>query len=290
MFPTELLVNSLAAGILLGGFYALIAIGLSISFGLIDVVNIAHPTFIILAGYIVYMLNLITGIDPVILGVSLSPIFYVLGVVVYGAYNRAFEKRGQEALMGLVFFFGILILIEVSLLLRFGVDLRTIYAPYTMESISLGILTMPLRLVYPFIAGLIIVLVLYLFFSKTFIGIATRAVSQDDLAVKLMGAKPAVIKSVAFGLSIATASIAGGLLIAMQPIHPFLDREFIGRVFAIVVLGGMGSILGTIAAGIILGVVESLTASLYGPAWALAVSFGILIAVLVLKPEGLFRR
>ena len=115
-------------------------------------------------------------------------------------------------------------------------------------------------------------------------------VSQDSLALRLMGADPIQIKTIAFGLGIATASIAGALLIVIAPVEPAIGREYIGRVFAITVLGGMGSIGGTLTAALILGVAESLTSTFSGPSWALAVSFGLLLLTLAVRPSGLFGR
>ena len=135
-----------------------------------------------------------------------------------------------------------------------------------------------------------ITVALHLFLSKTFYGRAIKAVSQDSQALRLMGVNPVKIKRIAFALSIATASLAGALLILIGPVEPSIGREYIGRVFAIVVLGGMGSISGTLAASVILGVVESLTATFSGPSWAPAVSFGILLVVLAVRPAGLFGR
>jgi branched-chain amino acid transport system permease protein len=290
IFSTELLINAIAAGILLGGFYAAISIGLSISFGMLDIVNIAHPVFMILGSYGVFLLNTKIALDPILAGALLSPIFYLLGVGVYRVYYTSFEKRGAESLSGLVFFFGILFLIEVGLLLTYGVDYRLVGAPWIGKSIAIGYLGLSLRLLFPFLVGVIMTVVLYLFFSRTFLGMITRGVGQDSTAATLMGANPSRIKSVAFGLSIATTSIAGALIISIGPVEPSVGREFIGRVFAVCVLGGMGSISGTLIAAIILGVAESLTASLGGPAWGFAVSFGILLVVLAVRPSGLFKR
>lgn len=290
MVAADLLANSLTAGLLLGGFYALVTVGLSISFGLIDVVNVAHPTFMLLAGYIVFGLNQIWGIDPIIGGFILFPLFFLVGFALYFVYNRAFEVRGESSLTGLVFFFGLLILIEIMLQLRYGVDFVAVYTPYTMESIPIGAVTVPYRLLYPFLTAMVIVIAYHIFFSKTFIGTAIRAVAQDSVAVTLMGVRPSIVKAVALGFSIASTALAGGLLLAMQPLAPFIDREFIGRVFAIVVLGGMGSFVGALVGGIILGIAESLTTVFLSTGWSLAVSFGILIVVLLIKPSGLFRR
>ena len=138
--------------------------------------------------------------------------------------------------------------------------------------------------------GLALTLVVYLFLAKTFYGKAIMGVSQDSLALRLMGADPVKIKTIAFGMGIATASLAGALLIVIAPVEPSLGREYIGRVFAITVLGGMGSIGGTLVAALILGVAESLTATFSGPSWALAVSFGLLLVALAVRPSGLFGR
>ena len=286
----ELLINAIVAGILLGGFYAALTLGLSVSFGMLDVVNIAHPVFIILGGYGVYLLNGFWGVDPVLAGLIFTPLFFLIGIGVYQVYYNSFEKRGAESLRGLVFFFGVLFLIEVALLLTYGVDYRLARAPWIGKSVEIGFIGISLRLFIPFLVGLILTVVLYLYFSRTFLGMITRGVAQDSTAVRLMGANPVRIKTIAFGLSIATTSLAGALLISIGPVEPALGREFIGRVFAVTVMAGMGSISGTLFAALILGVAESLTATLGGPAWGLAVSFGILLLVLGVKPSGLFRR
>jgi branched-chain amino acid transport system permease protein len=286
----ELLINAIVAGILLGGFYAALTIGLSVSFGMLDVVNIAHPVFIILGGYGVFLLNGSLGLDPVLAGLIFAPLFFLIGIGVYQVYYNSFEKRGAESLRGLVFFFGVLFLIEVFLLLTFGVDYRLARAPWIGKTVEIGFVGISLRLFVPFLVGVILTVVLYLYFSRTFLGMITRGVAQDSTAVRLMGANPIRIKTIAFGLSIATTSLAGALIISIGPVEPGLGREFIGRVFAVTVMAGMGSISGTLLAALILGVAESLTATLGGPAWGLAISFGILLLVLGLKPSGLFRR
>lgn len=290
MLSIDLVLNAVVAGVLLGGFYAAVSLGISVVFGLLDVVNIAHPVFVILGAYLAYGLNSAVGLDPLLTGLLFTPAFFVLGVGVYRVYYNAFERKGAEALRGLVFFFGVLFIVEVSLLLYYGVDWRLVEAPYIGESIRLGRVGIAVRLLVPFAVGLAMTLALHLLLSRTFFGRAIQGVAQDPLALRLMGADPARIKTLAFGLGIATASLAGALLIMIAPVEPSLGREYIGRVFAITVLGGMGSIGGTLAAALILGVAESFTSTLYGPSWALAVSFGILLLVLAVRPAGLFGR
>src|SRR5436190_912586 len=210
----DLLLNALAAGLLLGAFYAAVTVGVSISFGILDIVNIAHPGFIILGSYIAY-------IGP---------------------------------------------------------------------SLHIGLVDLPLRMLVPCLVSLALFAALQLFLARTFIGRAIMAVAQDQLAVSLMGASPMRIKRAAFAISIATASVAGALLIVIQPVEPSVGREYIGRVFAICVLGGLGSLPGTLAGAMLLGIVESFTSTFYGPSWSPAVAFGVLLLTLAFRPAGLLGR
>ncbi len=286
----DLLANALVAGLLLGGFYAAVTIGVSISFGILDIVNIAHPAFIILGSYIAYMLNSRLGIDPIVASIIMLPAFYALGGLVYQIYHAAFERHGQESLRGLAFFFGLLFITEVILILAFGVDYRYVAAPYIGPSLHWGVVDLPLRMLVPGLVSLSMFIGLQIFLSGTFVGRAIMAVAQDQFALQLMGCSPARIKRIAFALSIATASIAGALLIVIQPVEPSVGREYIGRVFAICVLGGLGSLPGTLIGAVLVGVVESLTSTFYGPSWAPAVAFGFLLLTLALRPAGLLGR
>ena len=286
----DLLINAIVAGLLLGGFYAAVTAGVSISFGMLDIVNIAHPAFIILGSYIAYFININFGVDPIVVSIVALPAFYALGALVYQVYYQSFERRGQESLRGLAFFFGLLFVTEVSLILVFGVDYRYVEAAYIGPSIHIGLIDMPLRMLVPCLAALALFGALELFVTRTFLGRAIMAVSQDQLALQLMAADPVRIKRIAFGISIATASIGGALLIIIQPIEPSVGREYIGRVFAICVLGGLGSMPGTLIAAMLLGVVESLTSTFYGPSWAPAVAFGFLLLTLAFRPAGLLGR
>jgi branched-chain amino acid transport system permease protein len=286
----DLFLNAIAAGLLLGAFYAAVTAGISISFGMLDIVNIAHPAFVILGSYIAYYFNINYGVDPILISIIALPFFYVLGASVYQVYYLSFEKRGQDSLRGLAFFFGLLFVTEVGLILVFGVDYRYVEAAYIGPTAHIGFVDFPLRMLVPCIAALALFGALQLFVTRTFIGRAIMAVSQDQLALQLMAVDPIKIKRIAFGLSIATAAVAGALLIIIQPVEPSVGREYIGRIFAICVLGGLGSMPGTLIAALLLGVVESLTATFEGPSWAPAVSFGFLLLTLAFRPAGLFGR
>ena len=287
---TDLLFNAIASGVLLGGFYAAVSVGVAISFGMLDIANLAHPAFIILGSFTAYILNSTYGIDPILAGIIVLPGFFVLGAAIYQVYYLSFERRGEEGLRGLAFFFGLLFITEVALILIFGVDYRFVEAPYIGPTLHLGFVDLPLRMLVPFVVSLVMVGLLQQGLSRTFLGRAILAVAQDGPALRLMAINPSRIKLIAFSLSIATAAIAGSLLIIIQPVEPSIGREYIGRVFAIVVLGGMGSFPGMLAASMLLGVAESITATFYGPSWSPAVAFGILLLTLAFRPSGIMGR
>ena len=290
MLSVDLLSNALVAGLLLGGFYAAVSIGLAISFGQLDIVNIAHPAFVVVGSYVAWILNSRFGLDPVLIGLLAAPLFFAVGVAIYRIYYAAFERTGQESLSGLAFFFGLMFIVEVGLMLAYGVDYRLVSAGYIGKSFNLGPVGLPLRLVVPFVAALALTGGIWLYLARTFTGRAILAVAQDPLALQLMGADPVRVKQFAFGLATATTALAGALLIVIGPVEPSVGREYIGRVFAIVVLGGMGSIGGMFVAALLLGIVESVVSTFAGPSWAPAVAFGVLLLTLALRPAGLFGR
>ena len=287
---SELLLNAVASGVLLGGFYAAVTVGLAISFGMLDIGNLAHPAFVILGSFSAYIFNQRFGLDPILAALLMTPAFFVLGAAIYQVYFLAFERRGEEGLRGLAFFFGILFITEVALILGFGVDYRFVEARYIGPTLHVGDVDFALRTLVPFVISLAMVGALQLFMSKTYMGRAILAVSQDSLALRLMSVRPYRVKLVAFGISIATAALAGAFLIIIQPVEPSIGRDYIGRVFAIVVLGGMGSFPGMVLAAILLGVAESLTATFYGPSWSPAVAFGLLLLTLAFRPAGILGR
>jgi branched-chain amino acid transport system permease protein len=319
MVSLDLLINAIVAGILLGGFYAAVSLGITISFGMLDIANIAQPAFILMGSYAAYIINSIdltpyapalfhavafipgagkflrligadSHLDPILIGLVMMPVFYGIGMAVYRLYYYSFERRGDQAIQGLAFFFGLLFVAEVSLVLVFGVDYRFVEADYIGPSLRLGTLDLPYRMLIPCIVSLLMIGSLQLYLSRSFLGRAILAVSQDGLALRLMGASPIRIKQAAMGISIATCSLAGALLIIIQPVEPSIGRDYIGRIFAICVLGGMTSIPGMLVAAMLLGIFESITEIFYGPSWAPAVAFGFLLVALAVRPAGLLGR
>jgi branched-chain amino acid transport system permease protein len=286
----QLLFEAILSGVLLGCFYAAVSLGLSLAFGLLDVPHIAHPSFLVLGAFATYLLGT-HGVDPLVAGLLLMPLFFVFGLGVYQFYYSTFEKRGSDqGLRGIAFFFGVAFIVEVGLIVAFGVDQRLVEAPYIGSAMRIGDLRIPNRMLVAFAVAVLLTFVLTVYLAKTFTGRAIKAVAQDEGALRLMGADPVRIKRFAFALATATCGIAGALLIIVGPVDPSLGRLYIGRTFCVVVLAGLGSMSGTVVAGLILGIAESIVLSSFGAAWAPAVAFGILLVVLGVRPAGLFGR
>ena len=291
MFSIDLLRDAVVLGVLLGCFYAAVSIGLSISFGLLDVPQVAHPAFLVLASYGVYLLNDSYVIDPIVAGIMIAPLFFLIGLVTYRIYYETFERRGSDAgVRGIAFFFGVAFIVEVLIILLFGVDQRSVSASYIGKAWQIGDLRIPIRQLVAFAVALGLTVLLATYLSKTFMGRAIRAVAQDEEGLRLMGANPVRIKQFAFGIATAVLGVAGALLIIIAPVEPTLDRVYIGRTFCVVVMAGLGSISGTLIAAIILGVSESIVLTMFGASWAPAISFALLLGVLAVRPQGLLGR
>ncbi|MBB3443949.1 branched-chain amino acid ABC transporter permease [Rhizobium sp. BK379] len=288
MFSIDILLNAIVTGILLGSVYAALALGLGITFGILHIPNIAHPTLVVAGAFFVYTLCQ-WGLDPIVAAlIGLVP-FYLLGVVLYIFYSRVFERRGSaNVLQSLTLFFGLSLVIEILLSLGFGSELKSVSASYIGSSLKLGLLTIPYRLLIPALLGPLMIAALSLYLARTSSGTAIRAVAHEERALSIAGINPAAVKRHAFGIATATAVIAGAALIMVGPIEPFAGRYQIGRVFAIIVLAGMGSIPGSLVIAIIIGIAEALVASYLNPSWAPGVAFAILLLGLAGRPQGLF--
>ena len=290
MISAHLLVNVLISGLLLGAFYAAIASGLALVFGVLEIPNLAHPATVVAAALLVSSLNA-WGVDPIAAGILLEPVFFAAGVAFYCLYRLVFENQGTpDPLRSFSFFFGVAFLIEAALIFGYGVDLHSVEAPYIGRALVLGSFRVPYRMLASFVGGTILLGALHLFLTRSMSGRAIRAAGYDADALRMLAINPVKIRQLAFGLSSATAAIAGSLLVVIGPVAPADDRIYIGRTFAVVVFAGMGSISGTYLAGLLLGLAETFVLTLAGASWATAVSFALVLAVLAVRPSGLFGR
>jgi branched-chain amino acid transport system permease protein len=244
-----------------------------------------------MASYGVFFLNDRFDIDPLLAGLLISPLLFLFGLAAYRLYYETFERRGSDAgVRGIAFFFGIAFIIEVLIILQFGVDQRSVTASYIGKAWRIGNMRIPVRMLVAFAVAAAMTILLALYLSRTFMGRAIRAVAQDQEALRLMGANPVRIKQWAFGIATAVLGIAGALLIIVAPVDPILDRAYIGRTFCVAVMAGLGSMGGTLLAAIILGIAETIVLTLFGASWAPAISFAMLLGVLAVRPQGLFGR
>lgn len=286
----HLLIAAVLSGVLLGAFYASIASGLALVFGVLEVPNLAHPAIVVAAALLVHTLNG-WGLDPIVAGLLLAPAFFCVGAGFYRLYRVAFEARGKtDPLRSFSLFFGLSFLIEIGLIAAYGSDFQGVEASYIGRSLALGSFRLPYRMLASFACGTLLLMALHQYLARTLAGRAIRAAGVDEAALPMLAIDPAKIRQLAFGLSLATAAIAGALLIVIGPVQPSADRLYLGRAFAVVVLAGMGSIAGTYLAGLLLGVAESVVLSVCGASWATAVSFALVLAVLAVRPAGLFGR
>lgn len=288
MIFVDLGLNALVSGIVIGCIYALIALGLAITFGVLHIPNVAHPALVIAGAYAVTVVNAY-GVDPIIAGLICAVLFYAIGLGFYEFYLRSFESRGRgKTLQSLTLFFGISLVIEIILVVRYGTDLRSVDVGYVGSSLKLGFVRVPYRLLIPALLTLPVIFLLWLYLHRTHTGLAIRAVAHDDRALSVSGINPLSIKRHAFGIATAMAAIAGSALVILGPVDPFSGRGHLGRVFAVVVLAGMGAIPGTLVAAILIGVAEALVTTFISPSWATGVAFIILLVTLAVRPNGLF--
>jgi len=286
----SLLLNGIVSGLMLGGLYAAAAAGLAVSFGMLDIVNIAHPALMVAGAFVVVVIGTALGLDPLLVALLIAPAFYLVGAGIYGIYHHFFERRGEEALQGLAFFFGVVFIVEVGLVMAFGPEQRFLDPDYAFVTWRIGEIDLPLRMLIPAVLALAAIALLRLWLQRSFTGLAIAAVAQDAEALRLMAVDPVRIKRLAFSISVALAAMAGGALVVVQPVEPSSGQIFIGRIFAICIMGGLGSLSGMLAAALLFGVVEHVTATFYGPSWSPAVAFGWLLLVLAFRPQGLFGR
>ncbi|HEX8663417.1 MAG TPA: branched-chain amino acid ABC transporter permease [Beijerinckiaceae bacterium] len=288
MLLLDLALNAVATGLMLGSIYALLALGLAITFGILHVPNIAHPALMVVGAYALALANA-HGLDPIAASVPVAAAFYAAGLAFYEVYYRLFERRGgTDTLQSLTLFFGLALVIEVALLMGFGADPKSVDVPYVGQSWTVGLVTLPYRLLVPALLSPAVMLLLWLYLKLSRAGLAIRAVASGETPLAIVGIAPRRVKRHAFGLATASAAFGGAALVILGPVGPFSGHAQIGRVFAVVVLAGMGSIPGTLAAGLAIGVAESLVSSFLDPSWSQGVAFAILLATLAARPTGLF--
>jgi branched-chain amino acid transport system permease protein len=286
VFSPAILIPALLNGLLTGAVYALVALGLTLIYGVLHIINFAHGALLSAALFSAFFAYHTLGLDPYLAVFLLAPAFFALG---YGLQRFVIgpASHGDDRNMLLVTL-AVAVILENALLYAFRADTRTIDVPYAFETIDFGFTFLAVPRVIGFGAVFVVALLLWLIMSWTDIGKAIRAVAKEKLGAELVGIDVAHVYAVTYGLGTACVAIAACLLIPTYYLNPHVGNAFVLIAFTIVVLGGMGSVPGALIGGLIIGVVESLSGLILGESLGQIGIFLIFIAVLLVRPSGLF--
>lgn len=278
----------LANGLVLGGLYACIAAGFSLVWGVLNVINILHGSFIVLGGYLAFYAYTQFGIHPFISILIAAPLFFALGY----ALQRALINRmiAAPVLLTLSLTFGLDLILSNGMLVAFTADFKKLTLDPPLGVLNLGGIALPVDRLFAMVLALALTGLLYLVLSRSRIGRAIVAVRMDREAAALMGVNVKRIYAVTFGLGALMAGASGPLLAMIFPISPLSGPVYLGKAFVICVLGGLGSVPGAMIGGLALGVVESFGGLWFGPEHAVTLSFSLLILMLLFRPTGLLGR
>ncbi|CEG08416.1 LIV-I protein H [Afipia felis] len=281
----DLLLQILINGVLLGGLYAVMALGLALVWGVLNIVNLAHGAFIMLGAYLSWHLYTYLGIDP-FLGL---PITAVVMFAVGYAMQRGLLNLVVKAPMfnTLLITFGLEVVLTYLAQLAFSADFRTINPSYAGNSIQIGTVVLPLARLLAFGIAIVLTLAMWLFLLHTRLGRAIRATAQNLVAARLYGVEPRHLYAMTFGIGIGLAGAAGGLYGTVSQINPYIGATLTAKSFAIAIIGGLDNPLGVIVGGLFLGIIESLAVLYIGATFADVASFGVLVLVLIVRPSGL---
>ena len=278
----------LANGLVLGGLYACIAAGFSLVWGVLNVINILHGSFIVLGGYLAFYAYTLFGIHPFVSILIAAPLFFALGY----ALQRTLINRmiAAPVLLTLSLTFGLDLILSNGMLVAFTADFKKLTLDPPLGVLNLGGITLPVDRLFAMALALALTGLLYLVLSRSRIGRAIVAVRMDREAAALMGVNVKRIYAVTFGLGALMAGASGSLLAMIFPISPLSGPVYLGKAFVICVLGGLGSVPGAMIGGLALGVVESFGGLWFGPEHAVTLSFTLLILMLLFRPTGLLGR
>lgn len=286
MLELSILWPAILNGLTTGAIYALVALGLTLIYGVLHIINFAHGSLLMAALYGVFFLNTGLGIDPYAAIVVMVPALFAAGYVLQrSVIGKASHGKDQNVLLVTL---GIAIVIENLALALFSADTRTIDTPYAFEMVDLGIAFVPLPRVIAFIAALAVTAVLWFIIARTDLGRAIRAVAKERQGARLVGIDVDHIFAMSFGIGTACLGAAACLLLPTFYVSPGVGHVFVLIAFTVVVLGGMGSFVGALVGGFIIGVTESLGGLLLGESLGQIGIFLIFIAILLLRPTGLF--
>jgi branched-chain amino acid transport system permease protein len=282
------LLQAIIKGLLTGMVYSLMALGLTVIFGVMRVVNFAHGEMMVVAMYLAVMSFAMIGIDPMIALVPIAAILFAFGYGLQRTLINRFINVPEH--MQFILMLAIAIILVNACLLLAGPDAQGVQLDYALDSFEIGALLIDKTRVYAALGSLIIAFLLFLFFSRTRIGKAIRAAADNYMGALVVGLDVNRLYAITFGIGAACVGAAGALTIMLVQVQPFLALEYTLLAFTIVIIGGLGSLRGAIAGGLLIGVSEAVAGFLLEPSLKSVFSFGLLILVLLVRPQGLFGR
>lgn len=284
-------IQSVISGLLLGGTFAVLAVGFSLILGIARVVNLSHPVLALVGAYLTYWLLELYGWNPLLSLIVVMPVLFLLGMIVERTLIRTAAKRTRDLVSAsLVLTFGVTIIVENLLLIICKATPRLVTTSYSGKSLFVGGVALPVNLLVSFGLAAVTVTAVHLIFHHTFVGKAARAVWQDKDGAILMGINLSGVTAVTYGISFATAGIGGTCMSLMYSIEPSTHWAWITFVFAIVIVGGVGSILGTALASLMIGLIIGISSALVPLTWINLILFGIIIGLLLIRPTGLVKQ
>ncbi|MFM1918209.1 MAG: hypothetical protein RJB01_1724 [Actinomycetota bacterium] len=277
-------VQVLAFGLLMGGVYALLASGVTLIFGVLDVVNVAQGSFLVFSALFTWQLWDMFGLEPLLLVPVMGAMMFVIGWLIYRGLLVRVAPQGPG--MTVLLMFGVAIALEGVLNIIFGNKFKSVTPPYFTESLQVGGIVLPYPQLISGVLGFLVLGGIYLYLRKSWAGRALRASAQNKDGAALVGISANKASALAFGIGAMTAGVGGVLLAIMYPIYPATQYDWIARLLGIIVLGGMGSIPGAIIASMVLGVSEAF-AQAYVPQWSSAFFYGAILLILLFRPHGI---
>jgi len=282
---TELL-QAVILGLLIGGVYALMASGLTLVFGVMNIINVAQGAFLVLVAFITWWLWKQTGLDPILASVVTTPMMFGLGWALYRSV--IVRIRGASPSMSVLLTFGLALTIEGVLNITAGNKFKSAAPGYFEESFRIGSMSLPKPQVYGFVAAMLVLAVLYLVLTRTWTGRAIRASSQNPSGAALVGVGATSTAALAFAVGTSTTGVGGSILSVLYPFFPASHYDWISRLLGIIVLGGMGSLPGALVGAMVLGLAETLTATYGSLRWSTLIFYIVILVVLLFRPQGLF--
>ncbi len=279
--------NLVVAAILLAGIYAVMSVGMTVIYGVMKIVNLAHAGFMMLGAYFALELFERFHLDPILAAILVFPIMMIVGMLVYFIFVRWLPRSDTPTLPSLLLMFGLWLVLQNMGYVIWGNTDRSIFTPRTFDVIHLGPLLFPTIRVYVFVAGVGCVLLLEALLNWTWMGRSIRALVQNPYAGRIVGVDDQKLAAITFGLGIGFAGLAGGLLASLYSFQPDFGRQFLIRAFVIIVLGGLESVSGVAVGALVLALVETFTILWVPASYQLAISFGLLVLVLIVLPGGI---